>query len=31
LNVIVVLAVVGLVGYAGALWTFMRRDLPAPL
>lgn len=31
LNVIGVLVVVGLVGYAGALWTFVRRDLPAPL
>jgi ABC-2 type transport system permease protein len=31
LNVIVVLVVVGLVGYLGALWTFVRRDLPAPL
>jgi ABC-2 type transport system permease protein len=31
INVIAVLVVVGLVGYAGALWTFLRRDLPAPL
>jgi ABC-2 type transport system permease protein len=30
-NVIAVLAAVGVVGYAGALWTFCRRDLPAPL
>jgi ABC-2 type transport system permease protein len=31
LNVIAVLVVVGLVGYGMALWTFCRRDLPAPL
>ncbi|CAN5467144.1 hypothetical protein BH10PLA2_BH10PLA2_35900 [soil metagenome] len=30
-NVIAVLVIVGLIGYAGALWTFTRRDLPAPL
>jgi ABC-2 type transport system permease protein len=28
---LVVLVAVGLVGYLGALWTFSRRDLPAPL
>jgi ABC-2 type transport system permease protein len=31
LNVIVVLAMVGVIGYALAFWTFCRRDLPAPL
>jgi ABC-2 type transport system permease protein len=31
LNVIVVLMAVGIVGYGLALWTFTRRDLPAPL
>lgn len=31
LNVVAVLITVGLVGYALALWTFARRDLPAPL
>ncbi len=31
LNVIVVLATVGVIGYGLALWTFCRRDLPAPL
>jgi ABC-2 type transport system permease protein len=31
LNVIAVLATVGIVGYGMALWTFSRRDLPAPL
>jgi ABC-2 type transport system permease protein len=31
LNVVVVLLSVGLIGYAMALWTFSRRDLPAPL
>jgi ABC-2 type transport system permease protein len=30
-NVVVVLLVVGLAGYILALWTFCRRDLPAPL
>jgi ABC-2 type transport system permease protein len=30
-NVIVVLAGVGVAGYGLALWTFCRRDLPAPL
>jgi ABC-2 type transport system permease protein len=30
-NVIAVLAVVGAAGYGLALWTFCRRDLPAPL
>jgi ABC-2 type transport system permease protein len=30
-NAIAVLAAVGLVGYGLALWTFCRRDLPAPL
>jgi ABC-2 type transport system permease protein len=30
-NVLVVLFGVGAVGYALALWTFTRRDLPAPL
>jgi ABC-2 type transport system permease protein len=30
-NVLVVLLAVGLVGYGLALWTFCRRDLPAPL
>jgi ABC-2 type transport system permease protein len=30
-NVIVVLAAVGAAGYGLALWTFCRRDLPAPL
>jgi ABC-2 type transport system permease protein len=30
-NVIAVLAAVGAIGYAMALWTFARRDLPAPL
>jgi ABC-2 type transport system permease protein len=31
LNVLAVLAAVGTVGYGMALWTFNRRDLPAPL
>lgn len=31
LNVLVVLFTVGAIGYALALWTFCRRDLPAPL
>ncbi len=31
LHVVAVLATMGIVGYAGALWTFCRRDLPAPL
>jgi ABC-2 type transport system permease protein len=31
LNVIAVLVALGIVGYALALWTFARRDLPAPL
>lgn len=31
LNVLAVLGTVGAVGYALALWTFCRRDLPAPL
>ena len=31
INVIVVLALVGLIGYGMALWTFSRRDIPAPL
>jgi len=31
LNVLVVLFTVGAAGYALALWTFCRRDLPAPL
>jgi len=31
LNVLAVLAAVGTVGYGMALWTFSRRDLPAPL
>lgn len=30
-NVIVVLLLIGAGGYAAALWTFTRRDLPAPL
>ena len=30
-NVVVVLVAVGVVGYGMALWTFCRRDLPAPL
>lgn len=30
-NVLAVLAVVGTVGYALAVWTFSERDLPAPL
>jgi ABC-2 type transport system permease protein len=30
-NVVAVLAVVGAIGYVMALWTFRRRDLPAPL
>ncbi|MCS6850501.1 MAG: ABC transporter permease [Gemmataceae bacterium] len=30
-NVLLVLAGVGAVGYLAALWTFCRRDLPAPL
>jgi hypothetical protein len=30
-NVLAVLFTVGSVGYAMALWTFCRRDLPAPL
>lgn len=30
-NGLVVLLLVGIVGYALALWTFCRRDLPAPL
>jgi ABC-2 type transport system permease protein len=31
LNVLAVLGTVGIIGYAMALWTFTRRDLPAPL
>jgi ABC-2 type transport system permease protein len=31
LNVLAVLVAVGFVGYGMALWTFTRRDLPAPL
>jgi ABC-2 type transport system permease protein len=31
LNVLAVLGTVGMVGYVMALWTFTRRDLPAPL
>jgi ABC-2 type transport system permease protein len=31
LNVLIVLAAVGAFGYGMALWTFCRRDLPAPL
>ena len=31
LNVIGVLVAIGAVGYAGACWTFCKRDLPAPL
>ena len=31
INVIAVLAAVGVLGYGMALWTFSRRDLPAPL
>jgi ABC-2 type transport system permease protein len=31
LNVIVVLMMVGVIGYGMAFWTFCRRDLPAPL
>ena len=31
LNVVAVLLAVGIVGYGLALWTFTRRDLPAPL
>jgi ABC-2 type transport system permease protein len=31
LNVLAVLATVGVIGYGMALWTFSRRDLPAPL
>lgn len=31
MNLVVVLLVVGAVGYGLALWTFCRRDLPAPL
>lgn len=31
LNVLAVLAAVGVLGYGMALWTFARRDLPAPL
>jgi ABC-2 type transport system permease protein len=31
LNVLAVLVTVGVVGYGMALWTFTRRDLPAPL
>lgn len=31
LNVLAVLLALGIVGYALALWTFTRRDLPAPL
>jgi ABC-2 type transport system permease protein len=30
-NMVMVLFAVGFVGYALALWTFCRRDLPAPL
>ena len=30
-NSVAVLAVVGVVGYLLALWSFCRRDLPAPL
>lgn len=30
-NVLVVLCTVGIIGYAGALWSFCQRDLPAPL
>jgi ABC-2 type transport system permease protein len=30
-NVLVVLVTVGIAGYAMALWTFCKRDLPAPL
>jgi ABC-2 type transport system permease protein len=31
LNVLVVLVTIGVIGYGMALWTFTRRDLPAPL
>jgi ABC-2 type transport system permease protein len=31
INVILVLLLVGMVGYGMALWTFSRRDIPAPL
>jgi ABC-2 type transport system permease protein len=31
INGLVVLLVIGAIGYAMALWTFSRRDLPAPL
>jgi ABC-2 type transport system permease protein len=31
LNVLAVLIAVGAIGYGMALWTFLRRDLPAPL
>jgi ABC-2 type transport system permease protein len=31
LNVLAVLIAVGVIGYGMALWTFLRRDLPAPL
>jgi ABC-2 type transport system permease protein len=31
INVVAVLAAVGVLGYGMALWTFSRRDLPAPL
>jgi ABC-2 type transport system permease protein len=31
LNVLIVLIAVGALGYAMALWTFSRRDVPAPL
>jgi hypothetical protein len=31
LNAILVLLVVGAIGYAAALWTFQKKDLPAPL
>jgi ABC-2 type transport system permease protein len=30
-NVVAVLTAVGVIGYGMALWTFRRRDLPAPL
>jgi hypothetical protein len=30
-NVLLVLVAVGVVGYAMALWTLVRRDVPAPL
>jgi ABC-2 type transport system permease protein len=31
INVILVLLLVGMIGYGMALWTFSRRDIPAPL